>query len=292
MIKIAVRSYGRSDSIVKKTIGTLLEQEDLDLGRQLVVAVTQEEYADYKFALEAAPLLDLIIVPKGGHNATNGLIDYFPEGEQIIFMDDDISNVKHYTDIYDNSSRVATKCLGSIFGYGFDRFSCAPFGIDFTPNLMFKQGKPFAEFKLRKIGGAWWGAHNSGSLKTLQSHEDDNIRTARALHDHGGVGSINWLVATTAVGTNKGGMQSSGDRGTDGRADQTKSACLRALEEPYVRSYYQYDPVFIDSMNFYSLRLKNIRELRKQFPLSKELRWSGFMQDKPDDSENTLEDFF
>jgi len=293
MIKIAVRSYGRHKDIWKKTLSTLSAQTDLDLGRQLVLAVTKDEYPLYKAELPAVPMLDMIIVPKGGHNATNGLIDYFPDGEKIIFMDDDISAVKMYKDIMDKDSRDNEVALGRLFGYAFGCFGSTPFGFDFTPNLMFKQGKPFAEFKLRKIGGAWWGAVNDKSaLRTEQSHEDDNIRTARALHNHGGVGSINWLVATTAVGTNRGGMQSSGDRGTDERATATKDACYRALQEPYVRDYYQQDPVFIESMNFYSLRLKNIRELRKQFPLSKELRWSGFMQDKPDDSANTLEDFF
>lgn len=292
-MKIAVRSYGRSTTILKKTLGSLRQQTDLDLGKQLVLAVTSDQYLEYKTALKGYPLLDMITVAQGGHNATNGLINYFPEGEQVIFMDDDISNIKAYTDIMDKTSRYDVYDLGKYFRYAFDKFEDVPFGFDFTPNLMFKQGKPFAEFKMRKIGGAWWGAYNDKvRLKTEQSHEDDNIRTARALHNYGGVGSINWLVATTAVGTNPGGMQSSGDRDSDGRAAATKSACERAYwENPEVREFYQPTPVWIDSMNFYSLRLKNIRELRKQFPNNSELTWPNYFQDcfKINAS---LEDFF
>ena len=292
MIKIAVRSYGRHNQIWKKTLSTLSAQKDLDLGRQLVLAVTKEDYPLYKAELPEVPILDMIIVPKGGHNATNGLVDYFPDGEPVIFMDDDISAVKCYRDIMDKDSRFDVTNLGELFEYAFRQFS-EPFGFDFTPNLMFKQGKPFAEFKMRKIGGAWWGAHiDKTLLKTEQSHEDDNIRTARALHRYGGVGSINWLVAATAVGTNKGGMQSSGDRGTDERAAATKAACLTALEQAHVATYYQHDPTFIDSMDFYSLRLRGIKELRKQFPMNKELKWSTYLQENPDKPTSSLEDFF
>jgi hypothetical protein len=208
-------------------------------------------------------------------------------------MDDDIGSIKGYRDIMDKDSRYDVTDLGAYFHYAFDQFEC-PFGFDFTPNLMFKQGKPFAELKMRKIGGAWWGARiDRGLLKTAQSHEDDNIRTARALAKFGGVGSINWMVATTAVGTNKGGMQSSGDRDADeARLFKTKMACEHAVHShPEVRRYYQEEPVFIDSMNFYSLRLKNIRDLRRENPGNVELKWSTFFQYAPD-ATTSLEDLF
>jgi hypothetical protein len=296
--KIAVRSYGRADQILKKTLGELLKQKDLDLGNQLVLAVTAEQYDEYRRELNHPirgqyPIKDIIKVPVGGFQATNGLVEYFPEGEPVIFMDDDIGSIKGYRDIMDKDSRYDVTDLGAYFRYAFDQFE-SPFGFDFTPNLMFKQGKPFAEFKMRKIGGAWWGARiDRGLLKTAQSHEDDNIRTARALARFGGVGSINWMVATTAVGTNKGGMQSSGDRDADeARLFKTKMACEHAIHShPEVRRFYQEEPVFIDSMNFYSLRLKNIRDLRKENPGVKELKWSTFFQMAPDTT-TSLEDLF
>lgn len=307
MIKIAVRSYGRSDSILKKTLGFLQSQKDLDLANQLVLAVADEdEYEKYKNALgnniyqEQFPIKDIIITARGGFAATNGLINYFPEGEQVIFMDDDISSVKGYTDIMDKDSRYEVNDIGRYFTYAFEKFEDCPFGFDFTPNLMFKQGKPFAEFKMRKIGGAWWGAYNDKKLlKTAQSHEDDNIRSAKALKKFGGVGAINWLVATTAVGINIGGMQASGDRG-DGtkesmsRSEKTKAACWSALDIKEVAEFYQNEPVFIESMNFWSLRLKNIRELRKMYPLNQEIKWSGYFQHVPDPSDSTqsLDEFF
>lgn len=290
--KIAVRSYGRSDTILKKTLGVLAAQKDLDLEKQLVIAVTNEEFTLYHDVLKDFPKLALIPCEKGGHNATNALIEYIDEGEQVIFMDDDISKVQCYRDIADPKSRYDVDNLGEFFEYAFRIFKDIPFGFDFTPNLMFKQGKPFAEFKMRKIGGAWWGGVNRKAMfKVNQSHEDDNIRTAKCLNRHGGVGSINWLTAVTAVGTNKGGMQSSGDRGNDNRAAATYDACGTALQQPYVKEFYQFEPFFIESMDFYSLRLKNIRELRKMYPLNIALNWSSFMQERPDSNPN-LEEFF
>lgn len=292
MIKIAVRSYGRSDTILKKTLGVLKAQTDLDLRHQLVLAVTEDQIDQYRETLKDYPMLDMIITEPGGYNATNALIDYFEFGDQVIFMDDDISKVQCYRNIEDASSRFDVTNLGQMFKYAFDSFNSLPFGFDFTPNLMFKQSKPFAEIKPRKIGGAWWGGSiQPGIFKTKQSHEDDNIRTAACLNRFGAVGSINWLTAVTAVGTNPGGMQSSSDRGSkEDRANKTLIACNQALEEPFVRKYYQPEPVFIESMNFYSLRLKNIRDLRK-LPNSIELKWSSYLQQFPDEDSN-LEAFF
>lgn len=291
--KIAVRSYKRADTILDKTLGELMKQTDLDLANQLVLAVTEEDYEEYKKALKNYPLLDLIKVDLGGFQATNGLIDYFKDGDQVIFMDDDIKGIKGYRDIMDKDSRYEVTTLGRYFTYAFDKFGDVPFGFDFTPNLMFKQGKPFAEMKMRKIGGAWWGSViDKPLLKTAQSHEDDNIRTAKSLAKYGRVGAINWMVAATAVGTNKGGMQSSGDRAADEmRKDKTSAACLHALTHKEVARFYQDEPVWIDSMEFFSLRLKNIRDLRRENPASKELVWSKYFQEAPD-ATDSLEDLF
>lgn len=294
--KIAVRSYKRSKTILKKTLGELYKQADLDLKNQLYIAVTEEDLPDYEDSLRGYPFKQFIIADPGGFQATNSILDHFPAGERIIFMDDDISGIKEYKDIQDSSSRADAHNLGRYFDYAFRKFGDVPFGFDFTPNLMFKQGKPFAEMKMRKIGGAWWGAVNDPKLlRTAQSHEDDNIRTAAALEKYGKVGSINWLVAATAVGLNEGGMQSSGDRDvTDiGRHDKTLAACYHAIVTGSVAKFYQSEPAFIDSMNFYSLRLKNIRNLRKENPLNTECAWSGYFQEVPDQNDsNTLEDFF
>jgi hypothetical protein len=290
---IAVRSYSRANQILKKTLGELNKQLDLDLANQLILGVVEEQYEEYKTVLKDYPIKDIIKVDRGGFQATNGLVDYFQDGDKVIFMDDDISGIKGYKDIMNKDSRYEMFRLGDYFTYAFDKFGEIPFGFDFTPNLMFKQGKPFAELKMRKIGGAWWGSVIDKSiLKTAQSHEDDNIRTARALAKHGRVGSINWMVAATAVGTNTGGMQSSGDRSADeDRKYKTQAACYSALANKEVARYYQPEPVWIESMEFYSLRLKNIRDLRRENPGVAELKWSTYFQVAPD-ATDSLEDLF
>ena len=297
---IAVRSYKRSDSIKKKTLGELLKQTDLDLKKQLFVAVTKEELELYKVELADFPMNSFIVVEPGGYKATNGILDYFPEGKKIIFMDDDITNIKEYRDILDPKSSSSCLNLGAYFDYAFSKFGDVPFGFDFTPNLMFKQSKPFAEMKMRKMGGAWWGAVNDRELlRTEQSHEDDNIRASKALMKHGVVGSLNWLVASTAIGTNSGGMQASGDRSDSAteRKQKTLDECYRALENESMRKFYQSEPVFVESMNFYVLRMKNIRILKQENKSYKPVSWSSYFQEEPDAvedeaSQSSLEDFF
>lgn len=90
MFKIVVRSHARSQTILDQTLALLRQQQDLDLSRSLYLALHREDVPDYERVLKDYPHAGLIIGnERGGHSRTNDACDYFPEGEPLLFMDDD-----------------------------------------------------------------------------------------------------------------------------------------------------------------------------------------------------------
>jgi hypothetical protein len=274
-------------------------QMDLLLDRDLIlVLANKDQYELYRDNLKTFPISEVIYGGVGGHNAINAAIDHIPEGEPVVFMDDDISNIKIWTDIKDSVSRIPVLDLGRTFDYIFDEMASHNqgqiFRIHSGENWTFKTNAPFFEFAPKQIGGMWWGGFNSDLMKTEQSHEDDNIRTSRYLCRDRGCYSFNWISASSSIGLSHGGMQSSLDRGGAGqRKNSTLAACQAALAIPEVAKIYQSEPVWKESMQFYTLKMKNIRDLRKILD-SSESRWSSFFQKYPDEKPNisSLEQFF
>lgn len=295
-MKIVVRTYKRSDSILKNTLGVLEKQSDLDLAKDLILVVAdKEELSSYTSVLKDYPVSDYIVSGIGGNVAINAAVDYLPEGEPVVFMDDDISDVKIWTDISNPKSKVDMTTLGNCYRYIFDQMSTSKlgslFGVYSAANWTFKQNMPFFEFKPRQIGGMWWGGYNSSLMKTPMAHEDDNIRTAKYIQQDGGVYSFNWILASSKIGLNPGGMQMSGCRSdSDDRKAKTYDMCLQALEIPEVAKFFENSPIYKDSMEFYTLKMRNIRELRKLLQ-NKEQKWSTYFQPQPDKN-SSLDAFF
>ena len=282
--------------IMNMTIGELLKQKDLKLSDQLVLVVAnKEEQKKYLNVLDTnnVPFNDIIISGIGGHRATNKAIDYFPEGEPLIFMDDDIKNIKHWTNMKENEIE-SCNILGQYYNKIFDilasgKTPATSFTVDYTSNWLFKVKKPFMETRPRRLGGVWWGGYNQEEFFTSHAHEDDNLRTSQVLDKDGVSLSVNWLAATTNYGKTRGGMQSSGDRGIDesGRLSETKESCLSALESPQVAKYFESEPVLNKQAGVYTLKMKNQHELKRMRAYD-HLKWNDYFQDNP---EGTLLDF-
>lgn len=87
---IAIPSYKRSETIAKKTL-KCLENNNIPQDKIFIFVADEEEKKIYQ---ENNPNYENIIVSKlGKTNSVNFIIDYFEEGKEIFFMDDDISKI-------------------------------------------------------------------------------------------------------------------------------------------------------------------------------------------------------
>jgi hypothetical protein len=287
-MKIIIRSYDRENTILDNTLGELLKQKDIDLAECLYIYVgNQEQYDKYSKVLKDYPLKEICIRSELPANVPfNDAIKRFPEGDKLVFIDDDLYKFRIYEEI-DMVKKKFTDCenLGEILNYCFDKVDKNIGGvvnIYFAPNLKFKQGSAFYEYKPRKTGSSFWGMYNDKELLVNYSHNDDDMRTAMILEKYSGMYNLNWFTAETKAGVTKGGMTSAGDRDFENQKEFTKQVCEEMFSnEPLIKKYfsrYRYK----ETMNMHFLDLKNIRELRKIIPNCQEIKWSSYMQESPD----------
>ena len=67
-----------------------IELPDTDDGLYIFVANEEEKHL-YEQSLKGLPYKKIIVGEKGGANATRAICRYFPVGQRILFVDDDLS---------------------------------------------------------------------------------------------------------------------------------------------------------------------------------------------------------
>jgi len=87
---IACRSYKRANIFPYKTYRMLAHNGLTD--RLYIFVANQEEKHLYEKALEGHPYKKIVVGELGGANATRAICRFFPVGQRIIFVDDDLSS--------------------------------------------------------------------------------------------------------------------------------------------------------------------------------------------------------
>jgi hypothetical protein len=90
---VAIPSYDRVDILKEKTLKLLLER-GIKPEKIYIFVADKNEYEKYNKSLDKNTYNKIVIGKKGISYQRNFIIDYFDEGQYIIFMDDDISNIK------------------------------------------------------------------------------------------------------------------------------------------------------------------------------------------------------
>lgn len=273
--KIVVRSYGRAAHIAKHTVGFLNRQEGLDTSSNLFLVVHRDQVKEYEEALKECSVAGFIVKDKkGGHESIKAAHRFFPEGEPLLFMDDDFIEIFHYEKLENRGRRP----LRSIVNYADDAFrTCAEngiglWGVNLTNNFLYKKNSPFKEIKPAHICGGFFGGFNESILCTEQAHEEDRIRGARYIVRDGGTLIYNWLGAPAPL--LEGGM-------AQDRSGGTRELCEEAFRTEPAYAKICSDPFLHKSEGYWTVRFKNRTQLRKIIRL-KEVRWSGFFQEDPD----------
>jgi len=91
MYKIIIPSFKRNSIIKTHTLKSL---EETDLGRDIYVFVAnQEEHDLYTNELKDLPYVKIVLGVRGIPNQRNFIQRYFPVGERLLFIDDDIKKI-------------------------------------------------------------------------------------------------------------------------------------------------------------------------------------------------------
>lgn len=296
MFKIVVRSYKRADSILDHTLKFLSLQKDLCLEDQLYVVVHASEEDLYKKALQEFPYKSLIVKSeKGAHKSVEAAHHYFPLGEEILFLDDDMPVLLHFPERPEGSSLEPIECLGRYAEDAFQTLAQGNVGESwtarFSTNSFWVRGLPWKEFRPFHLLGGFWGALNSPRILTKIAHEEDRVRTARMIEDFGGVLVYNWFSAQRTTDflpkgkrqLRAGGMSSDRTDGFSSVAEGTKHACERVQElHPLYQKYYE--PPAIEEVEgavIWTAKIKNLNQIRKIRP-SHRVKWSVPFQKEQD----------
>lgn len=261
---IACRSYNRASSFPEKTYRMLAHNGLTD--RLYIFVANAKEKALYETALQGLTYQEIIVGKLGGANATRAICSYFPVGQRILFLDDDLS--RFFTFSEDGALTKDARNLHRYITDGFDtidRYDLGAFTFSFLSNAFYLKGKAFKEFRPFILAGNCFGARNDPAMITTKmSHGDDTQRTTRYIERYGGVLVYWWGGFVTQYGKEDGGMQASGDRGSAAerlrRTEELSWEMYRS--DPLVRAYCQ-EPTPMAGGVLVSLKLKTLPQIRK-----------------------------
>jgi len=230
---IACRTYKRYQTFIKKTYQMLKDNNLLD--RLYIFVANEEERILYEEALANLEHRPCIIGEIGCEGATRATCNYFPEGQAIFFVDDDLARFYNFS-----SPGVWVKKATNLKAYiedGFktiDENNLGGFTVSGYSNKFYLKGKPFKQFLPYTLSGSCFGARNDKELIiTKYGHLEDILRSCKYINKYGGC-LVYWYAGfDTNYGKEPGGMQSFG-------RENTKELSIKVWgEDPLIQKYYK-----------------------------------------------------
>jgi hypothetical protein len=196
----------------------MLKQANL-LDRTYIFVANETEHQRYKEVLTDFDCSRLIIGELGCKQVVDCMIKFFPLRQRIMFLDDDLIEVKFWNPqtqrFFKDDSKlkdVIEECFNLIDAHNLGSFT---FGLHITsPNGLSVRGKPKATFKNNFLAGGLFGCRNEPELiATDFAHDDDSMRSIHFYEKYGGVLKYDYAsIKNPGIGMNEGGFQTSGDR--------------------------------------------------------------------------------
>ena len=206
---IAIPSYKRAETLRDKTLTTLKEHR-IPAERIHVFVATPEEKDLYAKTLEAGTYGKLIVAIPGMAAVRNFITGYYPVGQRIVNIDDDIKGFLEFSE----TARRHEMPLRNLDGFIKRAFAQSQktgfrlWGIYPVPNGFFmRAGEPSTDLKY--IIGAFWGITNPGLdvLKVTIDDKEDYLRSLIMYVADGGVLRFRDIAPKTAYYKEAGGMQ-------------------------------------------------------------------------------------
>ncbi len=213
---IAIPSYKRAETLTQKTL-VVLKKYKVPSSKIYVFVANKDEGEIYKKTLESGSYNKIIIGVPGLAPVRNFILNYFPLGKHIVFMDDDITGFVEYDETQKRHERPL-RSLIKIIEKGFseaEKNKASLWGVYPIPNGYFM--KPSVSTDLKFIIGSFWGFINTGTkgakgIKLEYSEKEDYLRTIKSYIRDGVVVRLNFVAPKTAYYKEPGGMQTDPDR--------------------------------------------------------------------------------
>lgn len=246
----AIPSYQRSSLLPSKTLAMLF-QFQVPM-QDVYVFIVEEDKLAYEESLSSFihQGLHLEVGPLGLHYMRNHIRLYFPEGCELIQLDDDIEDLyimKEDPNIEDIKSckryplyKITAQQFHSTIEMAFNdlrKHSLHLFGIYPVRNGYFMKDLPEITLDLRFCVGVFWGCINQHNIQLqLELEEKEDVeRTLRYYVQDKGVLRFNRIVPKTNYYKTPGGMQSR----PYSRIESSKASCDYLLThfKPYCKLY-------------------------------------------------------
>ena len=253
---IAIPSYKREETLKNKTLRVLKEQ-GIPKNKLFIFVGNKEEYQKYKETLPN--YYNKIIIGEVGMGAIRNFItNYFPHGQKIFNMDDDINGFVELTKEKDKktkskfqSKKFKGNDLDKFIKKGFDecqKNNLSLFGIYPASNPFFMKKR--ITYDLRYIIGSCWGSINNKNVKVSMDDKEDFERTLKYYRKDGGVIRFENVTVISGYYTEKGGMQET----------RTKQRVLKSAEK-LVEQYPDLCKLYLGKKSGYAeVKLKDINK--------------------------------
>ena len=206
---IAIPSYKRAETLRDKTLKVL---QDYNIQRKYIhiFVASASEYDIYITILDPLTYGHIHIAVPGMANVRNYITQYFPIGQRILNIDDDIKGFIEYSESSPRHERPLKSLINTIT-QGFaeiKRTGLRLFGFYPVSNGYFMNSDP-PSTDLRYIIGSVWGIINPGinQLKVTIDDKEDYLRSLIMYLLDGGVIRFNNISPKSAYYKEPGGMQ-------------------------------------------------------------------------------------
>ena len=217
---IAIPSYKRQETLKKRTLA-LLQQYKIPSNKIYIFVATPEEKKLYQEHLDSNTYRELVVGKPGIQNIRNFMPKYFPEGQHIVYMDDDLYHIWECVNTikpFDkkNNKLIKMKNLDNFIKRAFKLSQKSGFGnwgVYPTDNPYFmkptaKDINAYISTKLTFLIGFLTGVINShkAEVRTIGDKEDYERSIKYFLKD-GGILRFNNVSCATKCYKEQGGMQ-------------------------------------------------------------------------------------
>jgi cellulose synthase/poly-beta-1,6-N-acetylglucosamine synthase-like glycosyltransferase len=203
-MKIAIPSYKRQNILINKTL-KMLKQYGIENNEIDVFVANDEERNNYQKVLDDN--INIIVGVVGMDKIRMFMSNYYDEGKEIVYIDDDIEKVERLVIVDGKKKLEEVDDLRKVIEEGFNLCKTNQYqnwGIYPVHNAFFMNDKVSTDLKY--IIGAFYGVINDRECETrIVSHGEDYERTMRYYLKYNGVIRFNNYTIKTKY-FSKGGM--------------------------------------------------------------------------------------
>ena len=202
----AIPSYDRIKILTKQTL-PFLERYNIPKNEIYIFVANKEQYGIYKPVLDKLGYDNVIVGVLGLKNVIRFIQNYFPNGQKIVHLDDDVRGLKECG----GGKMEPIKSLKAVINKGFDilkKNKLQLFGFYPIVNELFQCKQKPITTELKFIVGVMYGYMNDKKLISTTDIilKDDYERSIRSYLKYGGVVRFNRIGIITTYDRKSGGL--------------------------------------------------------------------------------------